>query len=169
MEEDKNAIKTEETVATPTVDEGSTTTQEDAEARIAVLEAERNKAIEEAANYKLGMLKAKGKIKEDFDDEETEDERIERIVQEKLSATKIAQIDTEKEVLLKKLAKENKELKLAFSNKTSVATSVGSHSESRSVTDTSVTPEQLAAFKSRGWSEKDIENYKKNLRKYGGR
>lgn len=168
MEEEKNSVNTNESAETHEVEEGSTTTQEDAESRIAVLEAEKAKAIEEAANYKIGMLKAKGKLKEDFDDE-SEDERIARIVSEKLSETKIAQIDLEKETLLKKLAKENKELKLAISNKTPVATSIGSHSESKSVTDTSVTPEQLAAFKARGWSDKEIENYKKNLRRYSGR
>lgn len=168
MEEENKSVNTNESAETHTVDEGSTTTQEDAESRIAVLEAEKAKAIEEAANYKIGMLKAKGKLKEDFDDED-EEERIARIVSEKLSETKIAQIDLEKEALLKKLAKENKELKLAISNKTPVATSIGSHSESKSVTDTSVTPEQLEAFKKRGWSDKEIENYKKNLRRYSGR
>lgn len=146
--------------------------KDDAEARIALLEAERNKAIEEAANYKLGMLKAKGKLKEEFEnsEDESEDEKIERIVNEKLSKTKIAQIDTAKEELLKKLAKENKELKLAQLNKTTTTpTTMGIHSESTPVKDTIVTPDQMSAFKAKGWNDKDIERYKKNLLKYGGR
>jgi hypothetical protein len=62
--------------------------------------------------------------------------------------------------------KENTELKLTLKNKSNgIPTSVGSHTEGYQVQDTSVTPEQLAAFKSRGWSDKDIERYKKNLNK----
>jgi len=106
---------------------------------------------------------------EDFEDE-TEEERTRRIIKEELAQSKIQQIDTEKEMLLKKLARENKELKLANLNKTGtpVAT-VGTHSEGTPVTDTSVTPEQLAAFKAKGWTDKDIERYKGNLRRYSGR
>lgn len=145
--------------------ETTSTTEVDAEARIAELELERDKAIIEAANYKLGMLKAKGKATESFDGE-TEEERIARIVSEKLSETKIAQIDVEKESLLKKIAKENKELKLALLNKNKEPSAMlGTHNESQAVRDTAITPEQMAAFKRMGWSEKEIERYKKNLQK----
>jgi hypothetical protein len=82
----------------------------------------------------------------------------------------LAQIAQEQEAIIKKALKENKELKLANLNKTKVPpASVGSHNESIPATDTSITPEQMSAFKARGWSDKDIERYKKNLRKYGGR
>jgi hypothetical protein len=166
-EKDKEVIKKEdETVTTqPPVD--STETIEDVEARIAKLE-------EEKANYKLAFLKEKSKNKHNSDDddyeEETEEERIERIVNEKIAEKKILEIDGEKDKLLKQLAKENKELKLAHLHKpTDKPTTMGSHSEGVSVTDTTVTPEQLQAFKNRGWTEKDIERYKANLKKYSGR
>ncbi len=63
--------------------------------------------------------------------------------------------------------KENKELKLALSNKTTSgpAAAIGTHSEAPVVQDTLVTNEQMAAFKAKGWSDKDIERYKQNLRK----
>jgi hypothetical protein len=169
--EENIAIETTPTVAPETVVTPTTTEEGDAEARIAVLEEQKNKAIEEAANYKLAFLKEKnkGRHDEDFEDER-EEERTRRIIKEELAQSKIQQIDTEKEMLLKKLARENKELKLANLNKTGtpVAT-VGTHSEGTPVTDTSVTPEQLAAFKAKGWTDKDIERYKGNLRRYSGR
>ena len=60
-----------------------------------------------------------------------------------------------------------KELKLANLNKTNMPpASQGGHSEGQPVRSTAVTSEQLAAFKARGWSDKDIERYKKNLQRY---
>ncbi len=50
-------------------------------------------------------------------------------------------------------------------NKTGIPSGTGSHTEGRQVVDTMVTPEQLAAFKARGWTDKDVERYKKNLLK----
>lgn len=169
MSEETIVVKTETETATTQQTVTPTGTEGEAEARILQLEAEKNKAIEEAANYKLAFLKAKNKNKEDLD-EESEEDRISRIVSEKLTATKIAQIDVEKEELLKKLAKENKELKLAQLNKTNTpAAAIGAHSETTVVTDTLVTPEQITALKARGWTDKDIERYKKNFLKNSGR
>ena len=171
MNEDPKAVIAQPAAVEPEV-VTTPSTQEDTEARIAQLEADKAKAIEEAANYKLGMLKAKAKLKDSYvpDEDETEDERIARIVQEKISETKIAQIDTEKEALYQKILKENKELKLANMNKTTVPPqAMGTHTESPQVRDTLVTPEQLVAFKARGWTDKDIERYKKAYLRQSGR
>lgn len=167
MAEDNKAVNEGQSAATdnqvvPPV------TNEDYEARIAELEAEKADLIVSESNYKLGMLKAKGKIKENLEDE-TEEERIERIVNAKMTSKKIEVIDNEKEALLKKLAKENKELKLAQLNKTTPPASIGTHNESIQVKDTTITSDQMAAFKAKGWTDKDIERYKKNLLKYAGR
>lgn len=143
-------------------------TAEDAEARIAALEAEKATLIQNEANYKIAYLKEKSKNK-DPDPDETEDDRIRRITREELAQTRISQIDSEKEALLKKTLKENKELKLAQLNKTDIPASTTTHTEGQKVTDTLVTPEQLLAFKAKGWTDKDIERYKKNLVRYGGR
>lgn len=163
MDEVKKSVNSPSAETEPVVTT-TTTVVDDAEAKIAQLEADKAKLIVESANYKLGMLKAKGKVSEDLD--ETEDERIARIVNDKISETKIAQIDTEKDVLVKKTLKENKELKLALQNKTKdpLAT-LGTHSEAQAVRDTTITPEQMAAFKKMGWTDKEIERYKRNLQK----
>lgn len=138
----------------------------DAEVRIAALEAEKAKLTEESANYKLGMLKAKKALKDGGDPEEDEDERIRRIALQTLADSRLTEIAREQEVIIKQALKENKELKLANLNKTGAPpAAVGTHSEGIAVVDTLVTPEQLAAFKARGWTEKDIERYKRNIQK----
>ena len=151
-------------------------TEVDAEAKIAELETEKAKLVEESANWKLAALKYKKERKEPefIDDsqerqEESDEDRVRRITREELANSRIAQIDSEKDALLKKALAQVKELKLANANKGAVPVSVGTHSEGQAVKDTLITPEQLKAFQARGWSEKDIERYKKNLQKYGGR
>lgn len=144
------------------------TNADDSEAKIAALEAEKAKLMEESANYKLGMMKAKGKTKEDADDDE--DARMERIARKTLADSRLADIAREQDAIIKAALKENRELKLAYLNKdTTPPAGIGSHTESAPVRDTLVTPEQAAAFKQRGWSDKDIERYKANLRRYSGR
>ncbi len=144
-------------------------TTDDLEAKITALEEEKQrfaKEIEENANYKLAYLKAKGKSTDDLDLEETEEERIARIIDQRIANSRIAEINKEKDEIIKKALKENKELKLAYTNKSvGVPTGAGSHNESIPVRDTLVTPSQLEAFKARGWTDKDIERYKKNLAK----
>lgn len=168
MEKDTTTVEKEPAVA-PKVEESNTTTQEDAEARIAELEAAKNKAIEEAANYKVAFLKEKNKSKRENleSEDESEEDRVRRIMREEIANSTISKIDAEKEELLKKLAKENKELKLARKNTTDTPSSIGTHSESIAVTSTAITPEQTAAFKARGWTDKDIARYKENLKKFG--
>lgn len=165
MEIKKETI-VEATVVPPVTPPVITETED--EKKIKQLEKEKADLIVEAANYKVAFLKEKSKKETDL--EETDEERIKRITLETISSTKIAQIDAEKETLLKKLAQENRELKLAQLNKTiTPPATIGTHTEGQSVTDTLVTPDQLAAFKAKGWTDKDIERYKKNLQRYGNR
>ena len=149
----------------------NSTATEDAEARIAALEAEKARLIEESANYKLGMLKAKGKVKEENFEDEDMDDKMRRIASETLANSRLVDIAREQDDIIKRALKENKELKLAQLNKAAgtPAAALGTHSESVAVTDTLVTSDQMSAFKARGWTDKDIERYKNNLRKYGGR
>lgn len=165
MEIEKKAIVVEPVA--PPVTPPVITESED-EKRIKQLEKDKADLIVESSNYKMAFLKEKSKKESDL--EETEEERVRRITLETIASTKVAQIDAEKEALLKKLAKENSELKLAQLNKTTnPPATIGSHNEGQEVKDTLVTPEQLAAFKAKGWTDKDIERYKKNLQKYGTR
>jgi hypothetical protein len=137
------------------------------EKRIKELEDERNKAIEEAANYKLGMLKAKSKKDSEDDEDETEEERVARLVAKELSDRKVEAIDKEKAELLEKTLRENTELKLAQLNKTKEPSAIqGGHSEGIDVRSTVVTPEQEKALRARGWTDKDLERYKKNLSRH---
>jgi len=140
---------------------------EDLEAKVAVLEAEKARLIEESANYKLGMLKAKGKIKEELPDED-DDEKLRRITREEIANSRLAEITKEQDAIIKKALKENKELKLASLNRTGTPPATGVSTETQKVQDTIVTAEQIAAFKARGWTDKDIERYKKNLQRVGG-
>ena len=151
-----------ETIATPLNPAGLGV---DAEAKIAELEKEKNRVIEEAANYKMAYLKEKKKNERDEAElEESEDDRMRRIANETLANSRLAEIAREQDAIIKQALKENKELKLAQMNKISgTPTAVGSHTETKTVPDTLVTEEQLAAFRARGWDDKKIERYKKNL------
>ncbi len=146
-------------VAAPAVD--------DVEAKVAALEAEKAKIIVERENYKMAFLKEKNKGNEDveFDD----DERMSKIAQKVLADSRLAEIAREQDEIIRKALKENKELKLARSKTNEPPAAAGSHSESPPVRDTSITAEQLAAFKKMNWTEKDIERYKKNIQRYSGR
>jgi hypothetical protein len=139
----------------------------EAEAKIIALEKEKNEILEREANYKMAYLKEKKKNESAGNDEdETEEERVRRIVREEQARDRVAVIDAEKEALLKKTLAENKELKLAIQNKPSASsTGSGGSTEQPLVVSTIITPEQLTAFKARGWTDKDIERYKKNLMK----
>lgn len=140
---------------------------DDYEAQLAAKDAEIARLTESDANWKVAALKAKAKLKGVPDPDETEEEKYRRIVREELANSELARLNSEKDAILKKALKENKEMKLAQLNKPDVPASPGAHSDSQPVTDTLITPEQLAAFKARGWTEKEIERYKKNLRRYG--
>lgn len=137
------------------------------EAKMKALEEEKNKAIEEAANWKVAALKSKSKQAQDDDEGESEEDRVSRLVAESLSKNKVAQLDSERAKLLEQALKENKELKLAqLHGKKEPPVAQGGHNEGQSVQSTLVTKEQETAFRSRGWTDKDIERYKKNLLKY---
>lgn len=169
MEKD-NAIKIDaETVATQEEEEVLPPTEPDYESKIKDLEDEKARLIEEGANYKLAYLKEKGKKEERVQDED-DDDKMRRIAKETLAESRLVEIAQEQDAIIKKALKENKELKLVNLNKDKTPPAgIGTHSEGQAVKDTLVTPEQMTAFKARGWSDKDIERYKKNLVRYGGR
>lgn len=165
--EEKKAVETP--VAAPEKVEPTTTTQtEDMEAKIAALETEKAKLIEEGANWKVAAMKYKSKAKEENFVEDEED-KMRRIAAEALSNSRLAEIAREQDAIIQKALKENKELKLAQMSKTTPPSALGTHSEGQAVVDTLVTAEQMTAFKARGWTDKDIERYKKNLQRYSGR
>lgn len=152
--------KATETI-TPTIASVTTVAPvvDDAEARYAKLE-------EEKENYRKAYLKSETARKSQEDSDAPEDSRMEEVARKVLADSRLAEIAREQDTIIQKTLKENKELKLANLNKTGgVAASVGSSTESTPVRDTLVTPDQSAAFKAKGWTDKDIERYKKNLQK----
>ncbi len=167
MDNKNPAVKIEQPAAV--VEVPASVPTEDLEAKVSTLEAEKARLIEESANWKLAALQAKQRRKEGLEPED-DDEKLRRITREEIANSRLAEITKEQDAIIKKALKENKELKLANINKTNIPpAAIGTHSESRAVTDTLVTPEQLLAFKARGWTDKDIERYKKNLQRAGGR
>ncbi len=132
--------------------------------KLAALEAEKGQLEVERNNWKTAALKYKGKASADLDSEEDE-ERIAGITRKALAESRLADIAREQQAIIEKTLKENRELKLAHLNKKEPPAAVGTHSETTTVRDGSITPEQMAYFKSRNWSDKDIERYKKNLAK----
>lgn len=156
---EEKVAATEANAATIAPQEKVVDTQEDAEARFTQLEAEKE-------NYRKAYLKeaTKNKSKEENLDEDDED-KMRRIAAETLANSRIAEIAREQDDIIKRALKENKELKLASLNKTTVVAAQGAHSESTAVQDTSITPEQMTQFKKMGWGDKEIERYKQNMRK----
>lgn len=161
MDEPKPAVNTPE----PAAARADVIAADDNEARLATLETEKAKVEEERDNWKTAALKYKAKAKEGNLEDGEDDARIRAIAQEALASSRLAEIAREQDSLLRITIKENKELKLARLNKTEPPAAIGSHSESVPVRDTLVTPDQMQYFKSKGWTDKDIERYKKNLAK----
>ena len=146
--------------------------QDDLEAKNLALEVEKSRLLEEKDNYKNAYLKEKRKKEGIVDDEDVlnDDDRLRKIAREEMSNSRLAEIARERDLIIKKALRENKELKLAQLNKTNVSpANIGTSSEGISVTSTSITPEQMAYFKSKNFTDKDIERYKKNLQRGGGR
>ncbi len=172
MDKDNNAVNTNTSAATSDATNVNPVVapNEDYETKIEQLETEKASLITETANWKMAALKAKSKSREVLDEDETEEDKMRRIAAETLASSRLAEITREQDAIIKKALKENKELKLAHLNKPNgLPTGVGSHTESKAVQDTMVTPEQLESFKKMKWTEKDIERYKNNLKRYGGR
>lgn len=132
---------------------------EDAEARFTQLETEKE-------NYRKAYLKEASKNKSG-DENLDEDDKITQKVNEALANSRLAEIAREQDALIKNVLKENKELKLAHSNKnTTPPAAMGTSTESQTVVqDASLSPDQLNYFKSKGWDDKKIAQYKKNLAK----
>lgn len=143
-------------------------TEEDLEAKMKALEEERTRLADQRANYLAATEKLKSKAQ--YDPDESDEDKFRRIAREEMSNTRMLEIDREREAILQKALRENKELKLAHLNKTNTPpAAMGSHSESHPVRDNVLSPEQLAHFKQIGKTDKWIENYKKNLQKNSGR
>jgi hypothetical protein len=146
--------------------QGAPTGEKDAEQLLAEANARIAKLAGERDNYKRGMLKAKGKIV-DSDDDEDEDEKLDmreiarQAALEALAETDFVKATSERDQLIAQMAKENKELRLAMSNKPGTGTMSGSNQETQKVKDHILSEEQERELRSRGFDDAKIEYFKK--------
>jgi hypothetical protein len=165
MNEDKNAVETQ-------VEPAVIPQEVDYEAVLKAKDEELAKVKEEKENYKKGLLKAKGKLPEDYQTDTDEPEDAEsltrRIVQETLLSTKEAQLQVEKDQALAAVLKRNKELELALKNRGQITSTSaeGSNQDKPEVnTDKYFSNEQIKALKAKGYDDKKIDILKKNMQK----
>ncbi len=85
--------------------------------------------------------------------------------QEKMLETQFEQKQKEKDEIIKKALERNKELETAIKNRTGISNSDSGTGSGTVFTpkDGVLTDEKLAMLKSKGWDDKKIEMYKKNL------
>lgn len=128
-----------------------------------------SKLTEERDNYKLVALKRKGKLAEDdeFFKKEGIDDFIEDRVKTILADREVNRIQAEKEAEIKKMARENSELRLALKNRP--GTSIGGESGGAvEVKDNVLSADQIRdltarALRLKADPAKFIERFKKNL------
>ncbi len=172
MSEEIKATETKvETIATqPETVTPQTVTEVDYEAELAKKDAELKQIQGEKENYRKAYLKkAKGQPEEDDNssNDENIDSKVKRLVQEELLQTREAQAIAEKDALVLASAKKIKELTLALKNRGQISgTGQGSNQDRpEGRTDNVLSNEQLSALKARGFDDKKIEEFKKNLSK----
>lgn len=169
-EEQKTVQKVETAVTQPEVT-SAPVTEVDYEALLAKKDAELEIVRAKKDQYKKGILRAKGKLPEEDNTPEELDALIDRKVQEKLLSTQEAQIQAEQSLIIKNLAKRNKELEVALKNRSQItqASAPGSNNDKPEVTtDSYFSNEQIQALKAKGWSDKKIEQAKVNMKKPSG-
>lgn len=168
-----------ETIAVPPIggDTGAKTTPSatppegiDYLTAIATLEDENKRLTTERENYRGAYLKASSKLKDKNiapDEQATyDDERLNRAIDARLADSQLMANQQKMTDLVKKMARENQELKVAATNK-APQTSTTTSGTSMLVPDTNrgISPETLELFKKRGWTDKMIEKFKENLKK----
>lgn len=166
MEDEKDTTAVEEGTegAATQENEGSSI---DFEAELAKKDALIDQLTKDKNNYKKGLLKAKGKLPEEEEDEEDIDAKIERKVQERMIDSQLTQAQKEKDDLYKKGLTRIKELETAIKNRSQISTADAGSGSSIKITpkDKVLSEDKIKYFKSLGWNDQKIELYKKNLMK----
>lgn len=146
-----------------------TATEVDFESELAKKDAELAQIRKEKDNYRKAYLKKAGGKEPDEDDNssnEDGDEMMRRIVREEMLATRESEIQSDKDALVAASVKKIKELTLALKNRGQVTSNSGqgSNEDKPEVkVETVLSDTQLAGLKAKGWSDKKIEAFKKNL------
>ena len=139
----------------------------DYQTELAKRDAEIKRITEVSNNYKRGLLKAKGKVEDETEEdeyEESSEERTRRIIREELANTDLAKALAEKEALVSQMANELSEAKLAIKNRSGMTPSSGAAgAEETAQKDNVLSEQQIQNLKARGFDDKMIEQFKKNL------
>lgn len=170
MSEETKVVETKTETATVQQEATVNAAEVDYEAVLAQKDAELAQVRTERENYRKGMLKAKGKPVESSGDEEdeTQEDMVRRVTREELSRTKEAQLQSEKDALIAKTLKRNKELEVALKNRGQIlsTSAQGSNKEKpEGKADSYFSNDQIQALKAKGWSDKKIEAAKQNILK----
>jgi hypothetical protein len=165
-DKDNAGTQTVETKGNEVINNGgqsASSGQKDPEQLLQEANARIAKLAEERDNYKRGMLMAKGKLDKDDDDNQQPD--IREIAREEaramLAETDFGKAVQERDELITRIAKENKELKLAIGNRPGTGTSQGGNQESEKPKDNTLSEAQERDLRARGWDDKKIEHFKK--------
>lgn len=172
-DEEKKAVEESEAAAAQKkLEEEGANEPTEIEQQLAEKDAEIARLATERNNYKKGMLKAKGKAKDDEDDSDDEDidSKITRLVEEKLLDTQFTKAQKEKDDIIKKALERNKELETAVKNRSQIPKEGnGSSSEAKMAPkDAVLTEEKIKQLKGMGWDDAKIERFKQNLMKNRG-
>lgn len=98
-------------------------------------------------NYRTGMFKYKKLAEENPEDETLNEERIKQMIKEELVDSELYKTQLEKEAIIKTIATENKELKIALANKSQISNMPGgSSSPNEDIKVDGLTTEQKAHF-----------------------
>lgn len=138
--------------------------------KVTELEAKLAKMTEERDNYKTGLLQKKGKLpSEELNNEDVDGLSVADQVELALKNRDIEKALAEKEQEVKRIIRENSELKLALKNQPEGSIGGGGTSGVVEVKDNLLSKEQIEAIKAKAKSanldpEKFLERFKQNIK-----
>lgn len=97
-------------------------------------------------NYRTGMLKYKKLAEENPDDKSLDEERVKQMIKEEMVNSELFKEQSEKDAIIKTMATELKEAKIAIANKSQISNLPGGSSQSQDITTDELTDEQKAHF-----------------------
>ena len=123
-------------------------------------------------NYRTGMLKYKKLAEQNPEDTSLTQESVKQMIKEEMVNSELFKVQAEKDAIIKTMATELKEAKVAMANKSQISNLPGGASSSPDITTDELTPEQKTYFERiskeigvKIESKKFLENYKRGQQK----
>jgi len=133
----------------------------DKDSKISRLAADRD-------NYRTGMMKYKKLSEENPEDTSLTQESVKQMIKEEMVNSELFKVQAEKDAIIKTMATELKEAKIAIANKSQISNLPGGSSQSPDITTDELTDEQKAHFEQISREigvkidpKKFLENYKR--------